>query len=95
MYIVVNEDEYELRKWEVRLTPWEVSELLEYSDVIEKWLKKNVNRIQSGLALCKYQGKENEAYINISCIKYLLEDLKKMEENYREFINRQEEKKDK
>lgn len=89
-FIFIDEKEHELRKHEIRLTPQEVSELLEYSDVIKKWLKKNINVVQSQLALCQLQGKEQEAYISINTIKKLLEDLDNTEKIYREFINKTE-----
>jgi hypothetical protein len=62
---------------------------LEYSDVVKKWLKKNINSIQSQLALCQVQWKEQEAYISINTIKKLIEDLDNTEKIYREFINKQ------
>ena len=89
-FIFIDEKEHELRKHEIRLTPQEVSELLEYSDVVKKWLKKNINVVQSQLALCQLQGKEQEAYISINTIKKLLEDLDNTEKIYREFINKTE-----
>lgn len=87
-FIFIDEREHELRKHEIRLTPQEVSELLEYSDVIKKWLKKNINVVQSQLALCQLQGKEQEAYTSINTIKKLLEDLDNTEKLYREFMNK-------
>lgn len=87
-FIFIDEREHELRKHEIRLTPQEVSELLEYSDVVKKWLKKNINVVQSQLALCQLQGKESEAYISINTIKKLLEDLDNTEKLYREFMNK-------
>jgi hypothetical protein len=87
-FIFIDEREHELRKHEIRLTPQEVSELLEYSDVVKKWLKKNINVVQSQLALCQLQGKEQEAYISINTIKKLLEDLDNTEKLYREFMNK-------
>lgn len=87
-FIFIDEREHELRKHEIRFTPQEVSELLEYSDVVKKWLKKNINSIQSQLALCQLQGKEQEAYTSINTIKKLLEDLDNTEKLYREFMNK-------
>ena len=92
-FIFIDEKEHELRKTEVRFTAPEVSELLEYSDVIKKWLKKNINSIQTQLAMCQLQWKESEAYQSIQTIKKLIEDLDKTEIMYKEFINKQEEKK--
>lgn len=89
-YIFIDEREHELRKNEIRFTPWEVSELIEYWDVVRKWLKKNINSIQSQLALCQLQGKEQEAYISINTIKKLIEDLDNTEKTYKEFINKKE-----
>lgn len=89
-FIFIDEKEHELRKNEVRFTPQEVSELLEYWDVIKKWLKKNINSIQTQLALCQLQGKEQEAYISINTIKKLIEDIDNTEKTYREFINKTE-----
>lgn len=73
------------------MTPLEISELLEYSDVIKKWLQKNVNSIQAQLALCQLQGKEQEAYTSINTIKKLIEDLDKTADNYQAFVTKQEE----
>jgi len=89
-FIFIDEKEHELRKNEIRFTPQEVSELLEYSDVVKKWLKKNINSIQTQLALCSLQWKEQEAYISINTIKKLIEDLDNTEKIYRQFINNQE-----
>lgn len=89
-FIFIDEKEHELRKNEVRFTPKEVSELLEYWDVIKKWLKKNINSIQTQLALCQLQGKEQEAYTSINTIKKLIEDIDNTEKTYREFINKTE-----
>ena len=88
-FIFIDEKEPELRKNEIRFTPQEVSELLEYSDVMKKWLKKNINSIQTQLALCQLQGKEQEAYISINTIKKLIEDLDNTEKVYREFMDKQ------
>ena len=65
-----------------------MSELLEYSDIIIKWLKKNINRIQTKLALCELQGRENEAYISIDTIKNLIKSLEETEKTYQDFLNR-------
>ena len=89
-FIFIDVKEHELRKNEIRFTPQEVSELLEYSDVVKKWLKKNINSIQTQLAMCQLQGKESEAYVSINTIKKLLEDLDNTEKIYRQFINNQE-----
>ena len=89
-FIFIDEKEHEIRKNEIRFTPQEVSELLEYSDVMKKWLKKNINSIQSQLALCQLQGKEQEAYISINTIKKLIEDLDNTAKMYKEFINKAE-----
>lgn len=89
-FIFIDEKEHELRKNETRFTPQEVSELLEYWDVIKKWLKKNINSIQTQLALCQLQGKEQEAYTSINTIKKLIEDIDNTEKTYREFINKTE-----
>lgn len=90
-FIFIDEREHELRKNEIRMTPWEISELLEYSDVVKKWLQKNVNSIQAQLALCQLQGKEQEAYTSINTIKKLIEDLDKTADNYQAFVTKQEE----
>lgn len=90
-FIFIDEREHEVRKNEVRMTPLEISELLEYSDVIKKWLQKNVNSIQAQLALCQLQGKEQEAYTSINTIKKLIEDLDKTADNYQAFVTKQEE----
>lgn len=90
-FIFIDEREHEVRKNEVRMTPLEISELLEYSDVIKKWLQKNVNSIQAQLALCQLQGKEQEAYNSINTIKKLIEDLDKTADNYQAFVTKQEE----
>lgn len=84
---MVDERELKLRENEIKMSAGEVSELLEYSDVIIKWLKKNINRIQTKLALCELQGKENEAYISISTIKDLIKSLEETEKSYQEFLN--------
>lgn len=94
MFILIDEKEHEIRKGEVKMTIEEVSELLEYRDVIEKWLKKNINRIQSQLAMCNLQGKENEAYISINCIKKLIEDLGNTSDAYRKYVDEVERLKD-
>lgn len=87
-FILIDEREHKLREGEIKMSAWEVSELLEYSDVIKKWLKKNINRIQTKLALCELQGKENEAYISISTIKDLIKSLEETEKSYQEFLNK-------
>ncbi len=89
-FIFIDEKEHEIRKNEIKFTAPEVSELLEYSDVIKKWLKKNINSIQAQLARCELQWKESEAYQSIQTIKKLIEDLDKTEIMYQEFINKQE-----
>ena len=94
MFILIDEKEHEVRKNEVRMTVKEVSELIEYSDVISKWLKKNINRIQSQLAMCNLQGKEQEAYISINCIKRLIEDLDNTEDAYKKYVDEVEKLKD-
>ena len=92
-YVLIPEEELNLKNNEIKMTSNDVSELLEYSDVIEKWLKKNINRIQSQLALCQLQWREQEAYISINTIKKLIEDLKNTEKNYRDFLTDIENKK--
>ena len=89
-FIFIDDKEHEVRKNEVRMTPRDISELLEYSDVIKKWLQKNVNAIQAQLALCQLQGKEQEAYTSINTIKKLIEDLDKTAEHYQDFVTKQE-----
>ena len=89
-FIYIDEKEHEVRKGEVRMTPQDISELLEYSDVVKKWLQKNVSSIQAQLALCQLQGRENEAYISINTIKKLIEDLDKTAENYADFVTKQD-----
>lgn len=89
-FIYIDEKEHEVRKNEVRMTPADISELLEYSDVVKKWLQKNVNAIQAQLALCQLQGREQEAYTSINTIKKLIEDLDKTAEHYQEFVTKQE-----
>lgn len=86
-FIFIDENEHKLRENEIKMSAWEVSELVEYNDVIIKWLKKNINRIQTKLALCELQGKENEAYISINTIKELIKSLEETEKTYKEFIN--------
>ena len=87
-FILIDEREHKLREGEVSMSAGEVSELLEYSDVIIKWLKKNINRIQTKLALCELQGKENEAYVSINTIKELIKSLEETEKTYQDFLNR-------
>lgn len=89
-FILIDDREHKIRENEVSMSAGEVSELLEYSDVVIKWLKKNINRIQTKLALCELQGKENEAYISINTIKELIKWLEETEKTYKEFINRVE-----
>lgn len=89
-FIFIDEKEHEVRKNEVRMSPAEISELLEYSDVVKKWLQKNVNAIQAQLALCQLQGREQEAYTSINTIKKLIEDLDKTADNYQTFVTKQE-----
>ena len=91
-FIWIDEKEHEVRKGEIKMTPQDISELMEYSDVVKKWLQKNVSSIQAQLALCQLQGKENEAYISINTIKKLIEDLDKTADNYQAFITKQEKK---
>ena len=86
-FIFIDENEHKLRENEIKMSAWEVSELVEYNDVIIKWLKKNINRIQTKLALCELQGKEEEAYISINTIKELIKSLEETEKIYKEFIN--------
>lgn len=90
-FIFIDEAEHKVREGEVRMTPQDISELLEYSDVVKKWLQKNVSSIQAQLALCQLQGKEQEAYISINTIKKLIEDLDKTAEHYQAFVTKQEE----
>lgn len=90
-FIFIDEKEHEVRKNEVRMTPQDISELLEYSDVIKKWLQKNVSAIQAQLALCQLQWREQEAYTSINTIKRLIEDLEKTAEHYQDFVTKQEE----
>ena len=92
-YIVIPEEEFELRQNEIKMTSSEVSELIEYSDVVIKRLKKNINRIQSQLALCQLQGKEQEAYTSISTISKLIDDLNETQKSYKRFIDSIENKK--
>lgn len=87
-FILIDDREHKLRENEVSMSAGEVSELLEYSDVIIKWLKKNINRIQTKLALCELQGKENEAYVSINTIKELIKSLEETEKSYQDFLNR-------
>lgn len=87
-FILIDEREHKLRENEIKMSAWEVSELVEYSDVITKWLKKNINRIQTKLALCELQGKENEAYISIQTITDLIKWLEETGKTYREFLNK-------
>ena len=86
-FIFIDENEHKLRENEIKMSAWEVSELVEYNDVIIKWLKKNINRIQTKLALCELQGKEEEAYISINTIKELIKSLEETEKAYKEFLN--------
>lgn len=87
-FIMIDEREHKLKESEIKLSAGEVGELVEYSDVIIKWLKKNINRIQTKLALCECQGQENEAYIGIKTIKELIQSLEETEKTYRDFLNR-------
>lgn len=87
-FIFIDEREHKIRENEISMSAWEVSELLEYSDIIIKWLKKNINRIQTKLALCELQGRENEAYISIDTIKNLIKSLEETEKTYQDFLNR-------
>ena len=87
-FILIDDREHKLRENEVSMSAGEVSELLEYSDVVVKWLKKNINRIQTKLALCELQGQEKEAYISINTIKDLIKSLEETEKSYQEFLNR-------
>ena len=89
-FIFIDDKEHEVRKSEVRMTPQDISELLEYSDVVKKWLQKNVNAIQAQLALCQLQWREQEAYTSINTIKRLIEDLDKTAEHYQDFVTKQE-----
>lgn len=87
MFILMDEKEIEIKKNEVVMTASDVWELLEYSDVVIKWLKKNINRIQCQLALCQLQGKEQDAYISINCIKKLIEDLENTDKAYKKYVD--------
>ena len=87
-FIIIDEREHKIKENEVKMSAGEVGELVEYSDVIIKWLKKNINRIQTKLALCECQWREEEAYISINTIKKLIEDLDNTEKTYKEFLNR-------
>lgn len=84
-YLMVSKDEFEVRKWEIFMTPWEVEELLEYSDVFKKYLTKKINEIQAQLWLCTLQGKEWLAYQSIATLKWVIEWLDKTAETYKEF----------
>ena len=93
-FVLIDEREHEIRQWEIKMSAQDVSELLEYSDVMIKWLKKNINMIQTKLALCELQGRENEAYISINCIKKLIEDLGNTSNAYKKYIDEVEKLKD-
>lgn len=95
MFILIDEKEHEIRKNEVRMSANDVSELLEYSDVVVKRLKKNINRIQAQLARCELQWREQEAYISINCIKRLIEDLESTEKAYEKYVDEAEKLKEK
>ena len=87
-FIIIDEREHKIKENEVKMSAGEVGELVEYSDVITKWLKKNINRIQTKLALCECQWKEEEAYIGIKTIQELIKSLEETEKTYKEFLNR-------
>ena len=94
MFVFVSDKEYEIRKGEIRMSPQDVSELLEHSDVMIKWLKKNINNIRGQLALCQLQWREQEAYTSINCIKKLIADLEWTEEAYKKYVDELERLKD-
>lgn len=94
MFLFISDKEYKIRKGEIRMVPQEVSELLEHSEVMIKWLKKNINNIRWQLALCQLQWKEQEAYISINCITKLIADLEETEDAYRKYVDELEKAKD-
>ena len=91
-YIVIDEKEFELRKWEIQLTAGDVSDLMEYKRVFMKYLDKAVHNIQWQLFRCELQGKENEAYVAIDTILKLKKDLENTQLFYNKFLEDQSKK---
>ena len=92
-YIMVSKDEFKIREWEIFMSPWEIEELLEYSDIFKKYLNKKINEIQAQLWLCKFQWQEAQAYNSINTIKWIIEWLDKTWEAYKKFKEDKKEKK--
>ena len=84
--IMVSEAEREIRKGEERMTGDDVEDLSVHADVFTKYLKKKANEYQALLGLGKMQNKESEAYLAFKIIDWLIEWLKKSEDNYKELM---------
>jgi len=86
MYLVIDEKEITLKKWEIFLTAGDVSELLEYKKVFLKFLDKAVHAQQTQLASCTLRWKEEKAYNAIETVIGLKKDLEDLQWVYNKYL---------
>jgi len=92
-YVIISKSELDIKKWEIFLNEWDIEDLLEYQDVFLKFLTKSQHTLTSQLWMWELKQQESYAYIWIEIIEKLKENLKKLENTYKQFKEDKEKKK--
>lgn len=91
-YVMISKSELNIKKNEIFMSAAEVEELIEYGDIFKKYLTKKIHEFQAQLWACKLVGKENEAYVAINTLQWIIEGIDKSWESYRQFKEEQKKK---
>lgn len=90
-YVIVSENELNLKKWEVMLTSNDAEELLEYRDIFLKFLDKSRFSYQIELSKWTYRGTEEKLYRSMETIDELKKGLISIEKAFITFNKKKEE----
>lgn len=91
---MVNENELQLRKEEIRFTPTDLQELLEYKDVFIKFLKVSYRRFQLSLCEPVNRWKIEEIYHKMAWIIEVINSIENSQKTYTDYVTKQEAKKE-
>ena len=93
-YVMISEQELKLKKEEIKFSPTDLQELLEYKDVFIKFLKISWRRKQ--LSLCEASNRTNTEKIwnQMEVIQEIIKSIESSQDTYTRYVNDLEKKKE-
>lgn len=94
-YVIIEERELKLKKWEIFLSIDDVQKMLEIKDILLKFFDKGIHSIQTSLAMWERMGNENVAYTEQRVLNWLKKDIESLQTVYKQYLDKEAEIKDK